>query len=466
MKKFIFYSWQSDLLNATNRSFIEDALTKAARSIAMDESIEVEPVVDRDVQGMPGSPDISKTIFEKIDRSAVFIADVSIINATESGRKAPNPNVLVELGYALKTLTPNRVLMVMNTEYGGPELLPFDLRMRLAVTYNTSDKENRANEKKGLQKKIEGQLRSILANYPKADEISKPSPVETIKSLITDPTAYIKLEDFLKERVKEFMSSTSEETFPAHTSQPTSESFRDRIAQYDLLTDNFSSDVILLSKWANGKHVDMLLRIFRQMAESRKSQTGYADWIYLSHYPLLRLLYYSGIAAIAEERYDILNALLNLKVQDATGSSQKEVSLLIFLYTKVGRLDTQFRNLPDFEERHVPISEYLFVGVKAKLDEFLFLGGNYESYFDKFEIYMSLCYLQKDGLRFPIGRYGWKLRTYWGDDPLHQLIREAESNGTNWKPLKQGMFDQSHENFLKLAATFKLRLQEMVITWS
>ena len=52
MRKTIFYSWQSDLPNATNRGFIQKTLEKAAAAISSDESIDVEPVVDRDTAGV------------------------------------------------------------------------------------------------------------------------------------------------------------------------------------------------------------------------------------------------------------------------------------------------------------------------------------------------------------------------------------------------------------------------------
>ncbi|MDJ0556899.1 MAG: nucleotide-binding protein [Microcoleaceae cyanobacterium MO_207.B10] len=156
----IFYSWQSDLPNNTNRGFIGDALEKAVKSIRNDDSIKVEPVIDRDTQNVPGSPDIVQTIFEKIEQAQIFVCDISIINSNLSNssnrkfiqkilesflnflnknsysRPTPNPNVLIELGYAMKTLGEEKIIMVMNTAFGTPEKLPFDLRMRRVITYN------------------------------------------------------------------------------------------------------------------------------------------------------------------------------------------------------------------------------------------------------------------------------------------------------------------------------------------
>lgn len=159
----IFYSWQSDLPNKTNRGFVGDALEAAAKVIRNDDSIEVEPVIDRDTIGVPGSPDIAHTIFEKIEQAQVFVCDISIINQNSSYRPTPNPNVLLELGYAIKALGWKNVIMVMNTAFSKPEVLPFDLKMRRAITYNMPEQsEDRATERKQLQKTLETALRTIL----------------------------------------------------------------------------------------------------------------------------------------------------------------------------------------------------------------------------------------------------------------------------------------------------------------
>lgn len=160
----IFYSWQSDLPNATNRGFIGQALENAAKAIRNDDSIQVEPVVDRDTAGVPGAPDIASTILAKIEQAQVFVCDVSIINQGTESRFTPNPNVLIELGYAMKALGTERIVMVMNSAFGTPELLPFDLRMRRAITYYMpAESGERAPERKKLEATLTEALRSILA---------------------------------------------------------------------------------------------------------------------------------------------------------------------------------------------------------------------------------------------------------------------------------------------------------------
>jgi hypothetical protein len=158
----IFYSWQSDLPNKTNRGFISDALALAVKELHRDPEVGVEPVIDRDVAGTPGSPDIAHTILAKIKDSEIFVGDVSIVNRG-APRPTPNPNVLIELGYAMAALGTERIVMVLNAAYGGPELLPFDLRQRIAVVYTMpEDADERASVRRDLSKRLENALRTIF----------------------------------------------------------------------------------------------------------------------------------------------------------------------------------------------------------------------------------------------------------------------------------------------------------------
>lgn len=177
MKKIVFYSWQSDLPNPTNRGFIQQALEKAVTTIADDHTVEVEPVVDRDTEGVAGSPDIASTIFAKITASDVFVADVSIISNPKEGRPTPNPNVLIELGYALRGLGHERIILVFNRSFGKIEDLPFDLRMRRLVVYDMPlDEESRAPERLKLEKQLENAVRSALDHAPEDEKETEMIP--------------------------------------------------------------------------------------------------------------------------------------------------------------------------------------------------------------------------------------------------------------------------------------------------
>ncbi len=162
MRRIVFYSWQSDLPSRGNRGLIGDALERAIRAIANDEAASLEPVLDRDTAGLGGTPDIAHSILAKISAADVFVADVSIVSEG-TRRPSPNPNVLVELGYAAAELGWENIVLVQNTAFGGPELLPFDLRGRRVVTYALTAEDAPAEARGLLQGRFEGALRETLS---------------------------------------------------------------------------------------------------------------------------------------------------------------------------------------------------------------------------------------------------------------------------------------------------------------
>lgn len=167
MKQTVFYSWQSDLPNNNNRGFIGKCIENAIKQINNDIGLEV--VIDRDTMDMTGTPDIVSTIFDKIDKSKIFIADISFINLTGSGRLTPNPNVLIELGYAAKTLGWDRIICIFNKQFGKIEDLPFDLRFRRPISYHIND--NKAEERKVLTKNIKEDILRMLSLDDANDDI-------------------------------------------------------------------------------------------------------------------------------------------------------------------------------------------------------------------------------------------------------------------------------------------------------
>jgi hypothetical protein len=173
----VFFSWQSDSPSAIGRSFVTSTLVAALARLRVDATLDLRPELDSDTQQVPGSPQIFSAILEKLDKCAVMVADVSLTykRSADGGRLAPNPNVLVELGYALKRLGDKRVVLIMNTTYGRPEALPFDLRGHRVITYSAAETDELSeNTKSEFTGSVEAAVRDIFANVPLPDDIAPP----------------------------------------------------------------------------------------------------------------------------------------------------------------------------------------------------------------------------------------------------------------------------------------------------
>lgn len=171
----IFFSWQSDLPNKTNRNLIENSIKLALKKMNQDSPYSLITEIDRDTKGVLGSPDIVDSILTKIDKCGLFIADISIINSSLNGKRTPNPNVLFELGYAVKCLGWDRVICVFNSDFGDVSELPFDLRNRRILTYETSNISETRKKLADIFKQI------IDKNYYTLEQVQEVSDFYSIK---------------------------------------------------------------------------------------------------------------------------------------------------------------------------------------------------------------------------------------------------------------------------------------------
>ena len=88
MKCTIFYSWQSDLPNKDNRSFIENCIEKAIKKDKLGFEAGLTIAVDRDTKKTVGTPDIAGTIFDKIAKTAM---ELLILQMDEMKKRKPTP---------------------------------------------------------------------------------------------------------------------------------------------------------------------------------------------------------------------------------------------------------------------------------------------------------------------------------------------------------------------------------------
>lgn len=168
----IFYSWQSKNPKF-NRYFIQDAIKKAIRKLHSELKIEI--ILDSSTANSPGSPNIVDEILRGIRSSDIFICDTSLINNNWKSRLlkerlCPNPNVLIELGYAARTLGWKRIICIFNNSSGQIEDLPFDIKQNRITVYHLNKKEHIKSKRDDLTNTIYRALKKIINDY---DEICR-----------------------------------------------------------------------------------------------------------------------------------------------------------------------------------------------------------------------------------------------------------------------------------------------------
>jgi len=157
----IFWSWQSHF--SKSRNIVEDSLDPIISKL--NESGFIKETLFKEIAMRPddGANPIDQNIPKKIKASRYFIADVTPIWVWEDADRTrkvlyPNPNICVEVGYAVEALHPSQILLLA-FERTEPSFshghFPFDIAQRPRIHFT---------DKTDLKKKIFHALATSLKN--------------------------------------------------------------------------------------------------------------------------------------------------------------------------------------------------------------------------------------------------------------------------------------------------------------
>jgi hypothetical protein len=198
----VFFSFQMDTEDKYGKGFIQNAIEIAIQKLK-DESIEV--TLDFGFRKTPGTPLLIDEMLKKSTESDMVIVDLTFTSAKEwlqakkykvfgkelrllnkvEDKKSPNPNVLLETGYAWAKKGTYRTLAVMNDAFGTPEELPVDLEgFRWGITYNLN--ETNYETRKAVRKELANDLYNAIKDAINAEashQIEKWSPFKINQQL-------------------------------------------------------------------------------------------------------------------------------------------------------------------------------------------------------------------------------------------------------------------------------------------
>ena len=170
----IFYSWQSKTDEKKNRYFIREAAQKAIALIKQEnkpEYLNIALEVQDSTRGVPGTPDIPATIKQRIRDCDIFLSDITMIKDPDVQADLPEPhysnNVLLELGFAQSVVDSDRIITVLNNDYGSVKedhnKVPFDNRqLRGPIEYSYDKAKEQLIQV--LKKAIEACIEPAISN--------------------------------------------------------------------------------------------------------------------------------------------------------------------------------------------------------------------------------------------------------------------------------------------------------------
>lgn len=342
----IFYSWQSWSLPKTNRNFIEDAIKQASKRLHKELEIEME--IDRDTKDLPGTPSITDSIFAKIDQCDLFLCDVSIVTSASEPHAIPNPNVLLELGYAVSKLGWGRIIMVMNEAYGSPEKLPFDFQhRRWPIRYSYQDGDEKSEQKKHLSNSIYDAIEAIVKDI-------EPQP-----TVVTEAIERLLIDGGSRYELKKLIEAEVSRAYEAFYGDP----FRKEL---EAIENNRSFSFIQQCEksislyYETGKTCfDALASLCWYDENNRAEIVGEAmkRWFHspegsLYHpMPNMLLIYIVGIIALHRRKWAYLPVIFSggkpRPNREAHPETIFDITVTILLYTLSAESGDKFRHIPD-----------------------------------------------------------------------------------------------------------------------
>lgn len=203
----IFYSWQNDT-KCDNRGYIRECVRKAID--ALKKQLGCNIIIDSDSRDEDGESSIDVAIMKKIAKCDFFVCDVTPVAELRPKddviKYIPNPNVMLELGYAINAVGWERCILVWNTKEGSQQNAPFDIRNHITKGFEyAEDMSPEELKEKGLH--ISSILKSKIEKYDDILQKQKSSRINKYDYGVYKYWASIAPLDDLKQSIDNFCNN-------------------------------------------------------------------------------------------------------------------------------------------------------------------------------------------------------------------------------------------------------------------
>jgi hypothetical protein len=249
------------------------------------------------------------------------------------------------------------------------------------------------------------------------EEFSRPHPlstevaVATQKKYLSEPRYRIQLDDLVRREVATVIHAVEGSKFSMNGIDVNGETLTRRVRAYEAASETLMAMAFVAGRWSDSAQCKAWSDSVAILAQERAGG-GMVAWNELHRYPATLLLYAFGLGAVVSGNYRALAVIFATTVQREHRDPQRALER-IAPAAMLQNGQRIFRMLPQMEQRHVPLSDWLHELLKPVVRRELRDMNSYTLFFDRLEILIALAYAAGDsraGDRFwaPPGAYGYR----------------------------------------------------------
>ncbi|WP_440950328.1 SIR2 family protein [Methanosphaerula subterraneus] len=241
-----------------------------------------------------------------------------------------------------------------------------------------------------------------------------------------------------------------------------------RIQEYDSVLSSLVSMVVAGSFWGRQGHNSLWGSSLKAVLDT-VTDSGTNTWIQLQWYPALRLLYASGISALASKNYNLLRTLLVDTKVSGYGIGNDIPAVMKLFPFNILKLDNDVASRVlrlNYSSSMFPLSDKLREDLSKEFTDIVMQDAEFLYLFDYFEYLCCLVHAdyfkrQSNEARGSFSSFIQRSNRGNPHNPLLGVENEIKRDGANWAPLQAGFFEGSLERARQIKHEYDERLVEI-----
>lgn len=283
-----------------------------------------------------------------------------------------------------------------------------------------------------------------LARCDSDHPLTKDIAVARIKKYIADPNGLIQYSDLFEQEAQAAYEKIAKELNYNYFDKKTFDKFNE--LHFGAI-EKLMPMCITAVRWAKPEHEEAIVNAIIRLSSGLPTICNYSeDAIKLQKLASLYLTYVVGISCIIYEKYSLLDKVFHIKVPTEYGKEFliKKVNCKLWIDD-----DTINPVLYGSQRYYSPFSIFIEKQLKQTFAHILTDSRDYECTFDIFEYFLGINYCHIVGMFcghywVPKGIYDRRAGRHqynYRDNPYDAFFSTAFTDGQNWTPIKQGMFN-------------------------